>query len=119
MLRTAVTIRHLHFEDLGTFEPILTDAGYKTHYYDVGVHELCTLDPVQAELLIVLGGPVGVDETALYPFLAEERDLLNVRLGVNLPTLHLSRRPADCRRAGRLRHANGRQRNRFLGGLPD
>jgi GMP synthase (glutamine-hydrolysing) len=86
MLRTAIAIRHIHFEDLGTFEAILTGAGYKVHYYDVGVHDLWTLDPVKTELLIVLGGPVGVCETDAYPFLAEERDLLKVRLAANRPT---------------------------------
>lgn len=87
MLRTAVAIRHVDFEDLGTFEAVLASAGYKIHYYDVGVHDLWTLDPLQTELLIVLGGPIGVDETELYPFLAEEVDLLRARLAENRPTL--------------------------------
>jgi GMP synthase (glutamine-hydrolysing) len=87
MLKTAAVIRHIHFEDLGTFEAVLTAAGYRIHYYDLGVHELSTLVPPLANLLVVLGGPVGVYETDVYPFLAEERQILKARLAANRPTL--------------------------------
>lgn len=87
MLKTAVAIRHVHFEDLGTFEAVLTAAGYRIHYYDLGVHDLWTLDPPLADLLVVLGGPVGVYETDAYPFLAEERQILEARLKADRPTL--------------------------------
>ena len=86
-LKTAVAIRHVHFEDLGSFEAVLNAAGYRIHYYDVGVHELWTLDPLLPDLLVVLGGPVGVYDTEAYPFLADERQLLEVRLAENRPTL--------------------------------
>lgn len=87
MLRTAVAIRHIDFEDLGSFEAVLTAAGYKVHYYDLGMNELWTLDPLIADLLIVLGGPVGVYEKDAYPFLAEEQRLLEARLAADRPTL--------------------------------
>lgn len=87
MLKTAVAIRHLDFEDLGTFEAVLTSAGYRIHYYDLGVNELWTLDPLLPSLLVVLGGPVGVYDTETYPFLEEERRILEVRLASNMPTL--------------------------------
>ena len=86
-LKTAVAIRHIHFEDLGTFEAVLIAAGYKIHYYDIGVQELWTLDPLLADMLVVLGGPVGVYEADAYPFLAEERRILEARLAENRPTL--------------------------------
>lgn len=86
-LKTAVVIRHVHFEDLGTFEAVLTAAGYRLHYYDLGVHDLWTLDPPLADLLVALGGPVGVYETDLYPFLAEESQILEARLAAGQPTL--------------------------------
>lgn len=87
MLRTAVALRHVAFEDLGAFQTVLEAAGYKVHYYDVGVDALWTLEPVKTELVIVLGGPIGVYETDRYPFLAEELDFLRARLAANRPTL--------------------------------
>ncbi|OXT02129.1 glutamine amidotransferase [Notoacmeibacter marinus] len=89
MVKTAVAIRHVHFEDLGTFEAVLSSAGYRVHYYDLGVHDLRTLDPLRPELMIVLGGPVGVGQADFYPFLTEELDLLRARLAENRPTLGL------------------------------
>lgn len=89
MLKTAVAIRHVAFEDLGTFAPVLTAAGYKVHYYDAGVDDLWTLDPLKTDLLIVLGGPVGVYDAARYPVLTEETELLRTRLAAGRPTLGL------------------------------
>jgi GMP synthase (glutamine-hydrolysing) len=86
MLRTMIAIRHIHFEDLGTFGSVLTDAGYGVQYCDAGVHDLGTLDPMKPDLVVVLGGPVGVYETDAYPFLAEERAFLKVRLAAKRPT---------------------------------
>ncbi len=87
MLKTAAVIRHVHFEDLGTFEAVLTASGYRVHYYDVGLNELWTLDPAVPDLMVVLGGPVGAYETEAYPFLEEERRLLEKRLASGRPTL--------------------------------
>lgn len=86
MSKTAVAIRHIHFEDLGTFDAVLMRAGYAVRYFDIGCDDLATLDPIKTELLIVLGAPVGVYETDAYPFLADERALLKVRLAAKLPT---------------------------------
>ncbi|MCB2015813.1 MAG: glutamine amidotransferase [Sphingobium sp.] len=85
--KSALIIRHLHFEDLGTFAQPLNAANFEIRYLDVGTHDLAGIDPLEPDLLIVLGGPVGVYETEAYPFLAQERRLLEARLAKNLPTL--------------------------------
>lgn len=87
MAKTAVAIRHVHFEDLGTFEQTLTAAGYNIDYLDIGLHELRTLDPLLPDLLVMLGGPVGVYEAEAYPFLADEQRILEARLEMRRPTL--------------------------------
>lgn len=89
MLKTAVALRHVHFEDLGTFGPVLEAAGYRVHYYDVGVDPLWTLDPVRTDLVVALGGPIGVHDAAAYPVLHDELDLLRQRLAASRPTLGL------------------------------
>lgn len=86
-LPTAVAIRHVAFEDLGAFRAPIERAGYRVHYYDVGVDPLWTLEPVKTELVIVLGGPIGAYEDDKYPFLREELDLLEERLTAGRPTL--------------------------------
>jgi len=87
MRKSVAAVRHVHFEDLGTFESVLEGAGYAVRYHDVGRHPLAALDPLAPDLLVVLGGPVGVYESDVYPFLAEERRLLAARLAEDRPTL--------------------------------
>ena len=84
-MKSAAVIRHVHFEDLGSFAGPLERAGYKIYYIDAGLCDLKTLDPAAADLLFVLGAPMGVYETAAYPFLADEISLLKMRLAKKLP----------------------------------
>jgi len=85
MNKSAVVIRHLAFEDLGHFAPVLAEAGYDARYCDVGLDALDAA--ATADLLIVLGGPIGVYEDDKYPFLADEIALLTARLAAKRPTL--------------------------------
>ncbi|MGH6794582.1 MAG: glutamine amidotransferase, partial [Methylocella sp.] len=83
-MKSAAAIRHVHFEDLGTFEEPLTRAGYKLRYYDVGRRNLP--DPLAPDLVIVLGAPVGAYEEDKYPFLRDEIDLVTARCRAGRPT---------------------------------
>lgn len=85
--RRAVAIRHVPFETLGTFEPELERAGYALAYADVANGDLAKLDALAPDLLVVLGGPIGVYETDTYPFLKTELALIETRLRAGLPTL--------------------------------
>ena len=86
-LKQAAAIRHVPFEDLGTFEPALRQAGYDVHYVEAGLDDLGAAGLDQADLLIVLGGPIGAYEDPSYPFLVDELALLERRLGADRPTL--------------------------------
>jgi len=86
-LKTAVAIRHLAFEDLGLIEPWLKQRGWRTVTYDAGVDELWTIDNRNVDLMIVLGGPIGAHDDALYPYLAEEVDLIRQRIQSGQPLL--------------------------------
>lgn len=79
-MKTAIAIHHVCFEDLGTLEPLLEARGYTVRYVDATVDDLRTLDVVTPELLVVLGGPIGAFDEALYPFIADELNLLHKRL---------------------------------------
>jgi GMP synthase (glutamine-hydrolysing) len=86
-MKTAVAIRHVHFEDLGTFEPTLRDHGYAVRYLDAGVDDLRSDEVRDADLLIVLGAPVSAYEEDKYPFLACELAILESRLAADRPML--------------------------------
>jgi GMP synthase (glutamine-hydrolysing) len=83
--KTAIAIRHVGFEDLGAFGPVLDAQGYRLRYLDVGIDRLA--DSQHADLLIVLGGPIGAYEEDIYPFLSEEVEILRDRLARSKPTL--------------------------------
>jgi GMP synthase (glutamine-hydrolysing) len=86
MAKTAIAIRHVHFEDLGAFEPVLRDAGYQTRYCDIGLDQPATVAP-DTDLLVVLGAPLGAYEEEKYPFVIDELHLIGQRLSASLPVL--------------------------------
>lgn len=91
MTKTALVLRHVHFEDLGTFALPIERADYEIRYADVGDASFPPdhlpdqfQDP---DLLVVLGGPVGVYEEEIYPFLSRERAFIAARLAARRPLL--------------------------------
>jgi GMP synthase (glutamine-hydrolysing) len=87
MSRSVVAVRHVLFEDLGILAPLLTERGYSIRYLDAGVDLVGAATLSSADLVIVLGGPIGVYDTDRYPFLADERAAIGMRLGLDKPTL--------------------------------
>lgn len=87
MSKVAIVIRHLAFEHLGCFEKTLIEHDYKIYYYDAGVHDIWTIDPLNPDLLIILGGPIGAYDCEQYPFLKDELRILKIRMDENRPTL--------------------------------
>lgn len=86
-MKTVLCLRHVAFEDLGSFESVLEAAGHSIVYQDAGVNDFKSLDAYAPDLLIVLGGPIGVYQNDAYPFLDDEISLLERRLAADLPTL--------------------------------
>lgn len=87
MNKTVTVIRHIHFEDLGTLEPLLLERGYAVRYVDPAMEDLASLDALAPDLLVVLGGPVGAFDEEIYPFLAGELALVRQRLAAGTPLL--------------------------------
>ena len=87
MSRTAIAIRHVAFEDVGIWREILVEEGYALAYVEAGVDNLAAEDVQSADLLIVLGGPIGVYQTEAYPFLADEVATIRRRLESGTPIL--------------------------------
>ena len=85
--RRAVVIRHVAFEDLGSFAEPLARHGYRVDYVEAGVDDLAGAAVRTADLLVLLGGPIGAGDERQYPFLADELRLLEGRLAADRPTL--------------------------------
>jgi GMP synthase (glutamine-hydrolysing) len=86
-MRAALALTHVPFEDLGSLAEELCARDYEVQTVDSCTADLRAVDALAPDLLIVLGGPIGVYETEAYPFLQWELELLRRRLTQNAPTL--------------------------------
>jgi len=86
-MRKAVAITHVAFEDLGSLETELTRAGYAIELVDACTSDLRAIAHSKPDLLVVLGGPIGVYDNRDYPFLNPELELIRSRLAGKRPTI--------------------------------
>ncbi|HEY6456665.1 MAG TPA: glutamine amidotransferase [Steroidobacteraceae bacterium] len=86
-MRTALALTHVPFEDLGSLAEELAARKFEVQVMDACTADLRRVDALAPDLLIVMGGPIGVYESAAYPFLRWELELLRRRLAQNSPTL--------------------------------
>ncbi|MGE3251805.1 MAG: glutamine amidotransferase [Hyphomonadaceae bacterium] len=84
-MRTLV-IRHVAFEDLGAWEKLLRAKG-EIEVRDAGIDALESARAGEPDLVIVLGGPIGVYESGRYPWLADEIAFVRARLAAAKPML--------------------------------
>jgi GMP synthase (glutamine-hydrolysing) len=82
-----LAIYHTAFEDLGSFAAPLRERGYAIRYRHPGAEPPTPEDWLRPDLVAVLGGPIGVGDTAGYPWLRPELDGLRLRLAHARPTL--------------------------------
>ncbi|MCX7983860.1 MAG: type 1 glutamine amidotransferase [Bacteroidetes bacterium] len=84
--RRAVILQHVPFEGLGSIEPWLRTHGYSLSY--VRFFDDYTLPSVEnVEALIILGGPMSVNDEQRYPWLKEEKRFVHEVIESNKPTL--------------------------------
>jgi GMP synthase (glutamine-hydrolysing) len=86
-MRRCIALRHVAFEDLGLLGPLLVERGMAVRTVEAGVDDLRSIDASSADLMVVLGGPIGVYETDRYPFLSEEIRVVADRLDSGRPLL--------------------------------
>lgn len=80
-------VRHVKFEDLGSFEAPLRARVGPVEYVDAPTASWREVDLLRPPLVVVLGGPIGVYETDAYPFLRAEVAAIAQRLRARRPTL--------------------------------
>jgi GMP synthase (glutamine-hydrolysing) len=86
-VRKLLVCQHVAFEILGTLDPLFKRAGFRIRYVNFGRHpdaQPC-LDGYNG--LVVLGGPMSVDDTAEHPHLITELHLIEQALQRGVPVL--------------------------------
>ena len=84
-MNNAIAIRHVAFEDAGTLEPVLKQRGIGLRYLEAGVDDLTPAK--DADLLVVLGGPIGIYEVDRYPFLKHELAVIEAAVKKGVPVI--------------------------------
>jgi GMP synthase (glutamine-hydrolysing) len=86
-MRKILVFQHVAHELLGTLNPLLKDSGFRIRYvnFDRDPAARPSLDGYFG--LVVLGGPMNVNEVDLYPFLAVEVELVAEALQRGMPVL--------------------------------
>ncbi len=80
-----VVIQHLPFEDTGVFGDVLADANIHCERVDAPRDDLAPAR--DADLTVILGGPISANDVRRFPFLKTELDLIEHRLAQAKPTL--------------------------------
>jgi GMP synthase (glutamine-hydrolysing) len=82
-------LRHVPHEPAGTLVDALAAAGLEFRYVDLfqDAAAASRLDLTGVPGLVVMGGPMNVDQTAQYPFLATEVELIRQALARRVPML--------------------------------
>jgi len=85
--RKILVFQHVPFEPLGTLDPQLKNAGFRIRYVNFArdPHQRPSLEGYSG--LIVLGGPMNADDTANYPNLATEVELIKEALDRDMQDL--------------------------------
>lgn len=86
-MKRALVIRHTPYEGIAGFRKPVEAAGYAIDRIDVTDAAFADTDFVSPDLVVLMGGPMGVYETAEHPWIETEVERLAARLDRGLPTL--------------------------------
>ena len=87
MSKPVVIIRDVAHESAGTLENALIKADVQFRYLDVFDEYPCAFDCQKSAGLVVLGGPMNVDEVEKYPFLGGEIQWIRQAVEAGMPVL--------------------------------
>lgn len=85
--KTALIIRHVPYEGVAGYRVPIEAAGYEVDRIDVSDPDFSTLDLCRHDLLIMMGGPMGVYEQESHPWISCQLRRLAQRLEADRPTI--------------------------------
>ena len=86
-MKRALIVRHTPFEGAAGFRLPIEQAGYDFHRINVSDAEFPFFDWLDPDLVVVMGGPMGVYEREAHPWIDGEITGLALRIAANLPTM--------------------------------
>jgi len=86
-MKRLLVCQHVPHEILGTLNPLLKMAGFRIRYVNFGRHPEAEPGLAGYHGLVVLGGPMSVNDTDRFPHLTTEMKLIEQAMKRNLPVL--------------------------------
>lgn len=83
---SVLALRHVAYEDLDGFAPAFRKRGFKISYRDAWFDDR-PFDPLEPDVLAVLGAPIGLYEGQDYPFIEQELQAVRARVENQRPVL--------------------------------
>jgi GMP synthase (glutamine-hydrolysing) len=87
MRKSCLVIEHLAIEHPGTLKPALEANGYEVVSIPAAAIRQFSERTAKTDLLIVMGGPIGVYDAPEFPFLTDEIGIIRARLSAKRPVL--------------------------------
>ena len=82
-----LVLQHVAHEILGTLDPLLRGSGFRIRYVNFERQPDARPGLERYDGLVILGGPMNVDEVERFPHLAHEVDLVRRAIDARLPVL--------------------------------
>jgi len=82
-----LVFQHSACEPLGVLDPMLRRSGFRIRYVNFAREPHAEVDLARYDGLVVLGGPMNVDQADLFPHLMYEKEALGEALARHLPVL--------------------------------
>jgi GMP synthase (glutamine-hydrolysing) len=86
-MRKLLVLQHAPSEPLGVLDPLLRAAGFRIRYVNFARDPFAQVDVSRYGGLIVLGGPMNVDQVESYPHLRHEIEVIHAALTREIPIL--------------------------------
>ena len=86
-MKKILVLQHVASEPLGELDPLLRAAGLRIRYVNFARHPGTQVDVTRYSGLVVLGGPMNVDQTDRYRHLLHEIEVIRVALESRIPVL--------------------------------
>lgn len=86
-MRKILVLQHVATEPLGHLDPLLRDCGFRIRYVNFGREPQAEPDARRYDGIVVLGGPMNVDQAELHPHLLTEMAVIREAVDAGKPVL--------------------------------
>jgi GMP synthase (glutamine-hydrolysing) len=86
-MRKLLVLQHVPSEPLGVLDPLLRGTGFRIRYVNFARDPFAQVDVSRYDGLVVLGGPMNVDQSDNFPHLLQEIEIIRAAIAREIPTL--------------------------------